>query len=164
MDIGELGMGGWFVVGSIVFMLYKLAKSSKAKAAIPAAIPYAQAIEDLKQETERLQNPNQTSKQREHRLQEFSIGPVRADGIVNDVTTTNYGARTEIVVDVDGFGQVTCHVVGEHSLKKADSLSKGQKVSLLGTVDRYSVGHFWDMHDKPVYYYSLKDASLVDPS
>ncbi len=150
---GELGMGGWLVVGLVGFLLYKLVRPGKAKS--NAGIPYPQAIEEYKKESERT---DMTSAQREQRLQQLSSRLVRVDGAVKDVAIINYGSQINIIVDVDGFGEVTCFVTSERAKKQADSLSKGQKVTVLGTT--YAVSQWYDINDNAMTSYFLHNAYL----
>lgn len=149
-------MGGWIVVGLIGVLLYKLVRSGKARA--NAGIPYPQALEAFGKESER---SDMTSAQREQRLQQLSSRLVRVDGAVKDVAIRNYGSQIDIVVDVDGFGEVTCFVTSERAKRQADKLSKGQKVSVLGTVNQHSVSQWYDINDKTMISYFLHNAYLA---
>lgn len=152
---GEL-VGGWIVIGLIGFLLYKLVRLGKAKK--NAGIPYLQAIEDYKKESERIQNSNMTSAQREQRMQQLSSRLVRVDGAVKDVVSRNYGSQIDIIVDVDGIGEVTCFVTSERAKQQTDSLSKGQKVSVMGT---YSASQWIDINDNIRTSYFLHQAYLA---
>lgn len=152
---GELGMGGWLVVGLVGFLLYRLVRPGKAKANANAGIPYPQAIEEYKKESERT---DMTSAQREQRLQQLSSRLVRVDGAVKDVAIINYGSQIDIIVDVDGFGEVTCFATSERAKKQADSLSKGQKVSVLGTTPSFI--QWYDINDNARTSYFLHNAYL----
>lgn len=158
-SFGEMGMGGWFVIGLVGFLLYRLVRPGKGKA--NAGIPYPQALEDYRKESGRIEKSNMTSAQREQRLQQLSSRLVRVNGAVHDVVKKNYGSQMDIIVDVDGFGQVTCFVTSERSMQQANSLSKGQEVNVLGTFNQYSISQWIDMNDNIKTSYYLHNAYLA---
>lgn len=122
-----------------VFILYALIKYFGSGG---AAVPYPQAADNFQKELARLNNTNLTTIQREQSIDRLSSRPVRVDGVVNDVKPKygNYGTATDIylVVDVDGFGAVTCDLADQDSITRASSLNKGQKVRVKGRINEHS--------------------------
>ena len=78
--------------------------------------------------------------QREQNINRLSSRPVRVDGVVKDVTPkTSYGSDLYLIVDVEGFGVVTCDLADHDANTRARSLNKGQKVRLKGTIGEPSL-------------------------
>lgn len=124
----------WILAIPAVFILYAVIKYFNSGG---SAIPYPQAADNYQKELARLNNANLTTIQRKQSIDRLGSRPVRVDGVVKDVRPS-YGSNLHLVVDVEGFGEVTCALEDQDSNTRARSLNKGQKVRVKGAIREHS--------------------------
>lgn len=129
----------WILAIPAAFILYAVIKYFSSGG---SAVPYPQAADNFQKELTRLNNANLTTIQRNQNIDHLSSRSVRVDGMVKDVRPkSNYGSDLYLVVDVEGFGEVTCDLADKDSNTRARSLNKGQKVWVKGRINEHSFPH-----------------------
>ncbi len=127
----------WILTISIVIILFAVIKYSNSGG---LATPYPQAADKFQKEVARLNNANLTTLQIEQKIKLLGSMPVRVDGVVKDVRPKPGYDYTDLdlIVDVAGFGAVSCIFSDKKTIARAQGLNKGQKVKVVGKISERS--------------------------